>query len=1024
MKGCIVVDIPIDLKNALEAGDCVLFVGAGMGFNMVDNENKQIPDGAMLAQLIAEKFSLPELDKYSLIEVSTFIEIQKNGRKDLINYLRTILQGASPDNYMQWIPTVKWRAIYTTNYDKAIQKAYDNCKKPVQEYVTITHISEYDDFDYHKVVPIIHLHGSLFDGEDVNNIIISQNDYINYSKKRKSLFGLLQQCFVKNCILFTGYSHNDTNFQNILTDISEEIYPNTIRRSYRIDPYTNPINKTILESRNITTLDTTYKDFVISARTQLTLRDSATVTVEEAKRVIPMEFWKILDRALVPLNRFFHSWDYVNQIHLTGNCDIYNFVRGDKATWDIVMEERYFPRLIEEDLVLQMLDYATSNKKHVNVCTITGSAGYGITTLLMIVASKAVKENMGQVFYLRDGKKLNEGDIFFAYDLRKDNSKCYFFIDNAADYSNEIKKIILHAREQQKDIVFVLGDRQNELANARMLGSGELFIIQPLSDSEIEYIIDYLQKNDELNKLKYLKRDDQIAAIKMNYNRELLVTIRVATEGKSFDAIIQDEYLGIGDSFSQEAYKLISCLHQFDVQVRMDLLTSLLDVTEAEFYERTKDPLKGVIAYDLYNNNTMLYVARTRQRYIAQIVWDNCISKAEKEIIIEKVLSKINISHYLDRKAFEQIYRSVELIDALPSLESRMRFFNSACSIDPLNPYVRQHFARMLVRNDQEEIALSTIDAAIKMDKSIRVLHHTKGYILHQMALHSSTLELGRKRRSQSEEEYMITINMNDRDSYGYQGLAELYIDWANKTTDIDEGTLYLSKAEEILTKGLTKVPDKETIWIELAKIDNYLSDTPSQIEKLRKAKMLAPESPMANYLLAKALSSHREYEEAIQLFKSAFQIHPQDYRNSMEYSKAIVLHNNGSELSIKEAIAILQQSTLNGYSDPYFISTLGGLLFLDKQFTESERIFQETQKRELQYISKPLFTLSYWNIKSVFVGNVKYVGGGFSKILLEGYSEVNCASSKVNDIILQRGMKVTVDLKFNMKGPIAFIIS
>lgn len=1022
MRGCVIMDIPVDLKNALETGNCVLFVGAGIGYNMVDCDGNPIPDGKALARLIAGKFSLPESAEYSLTDVSTFVEIRKNGRKDLINFLRTTLQEASPDDYMQWIPTIKWRAIYTTNYDRAIQKAYDNCSRPMQEYTTITHISEYDDFEHNKVVPIIHLHGSLFEGEDINNIIISQDDYINYAKKKKSLFGLLQQCFVKNCVLFTGYSHNDSNFQSILADISAEVYPNPIRRSYRIDPYTNQINKTILENRHITTLDTTFKDFVVSAKTQLTSKDSVNVSMEEAKSVIPSDFWSILDNAIVPLNRLFYSWDYVNQIHLTGNCDIYNFVRGNKASWDIIMEDRYFPRLIQEDLVLQMLDYATSEKKRVNVCTITGSAGYGLTTLLMIIASKVVKEKMGQAFYLKDGKKLTEGDVFFAYESRKENSKCFFFIDNAADHSNEIKKIILHAKEQNKDIVFVLADRQNELANARMLGSGDLHNIQPLYDSEIEYIIDYLHEYDELNKLKFLKREDQIAAIKVNYSRELLVTIRVATEGKSFDAIIHDEYIGIGDTFSQEAYKLISCLHQFDVQVRMNLLTSLLGVSEIDFYERTRAPLKGVIVFDLYNNDKSIYVVRTRQRYIAQIVWNNCITKAEKGTMIEIILSKINISHYLDRKAFEQFYRSEELIDALPSLESRMRFFNSACSIDPLNPYVRQHFARMLVRNGQEEIALSTVDSAINMDKDIRALHHTKGYILHQMALKSSTFELGRKRMAQSEEAYINTINMNNRDSYGYQGIAELYIDWAKKTPDNDEETLYLSKAEEILTKGLSKVSDKETIWMELSKIDQYLCDTPGQIEKLRKAVSLAPESPMANYLLAKTLSSHQEYEDALKLFKSAFQLHPQNYRNSIEYAKATVLLSNGSEANIKEAIAILQQSTLNGYSDPYFITTLGGLLFLDKQFTEAEGVFQEVQRRELQYMFKPLFDPCCWNINNIFNGTVKYVGGGYSKILIDGYSEVNCTSSKVDDVILQRNMKVNIDLKFNMRGPIAFI--
>lgn len=80
------------------------------------------------------------------------------------------------------------------------------------------------------------------------------------------------------------------------------------------------------------------------------------------------------------------------------------------------------------------------------------------------------------------------------------------------------------------------------------------------------------------------------------------------------------------------------------------------------------------------------------------------------------------------------------------------------------------------------------------------------------------------------------------------------------------------------------------------------------------------------------------------------------------------------------------------------------------------------SKKRELQYMFSPLFTPSVWNIESSFVGLVKYVGGGFSKILLDGYSEVTCSSSKVNDVVLRQNDRVEVDLKFNIKGPIAFI--
>lgn len=799
------MDIPIDLKIALETGNCVLFVGAGMGYNMIDSDDNCMPDGKKLAKMIADNFSLPNSEEYSLTDVASYVEIKKNGRKDLTNYIRSILVHAMPDVSMKWIPSIRWKAIYTTNYDETIQKAYDACKAPAQEYKTITHITEYDDFDNTHIVPIIHLHGSLFDGDDVNNIIISQDDYVNYDHRRKSLFNLLQHCFIKNCVLFSGYSHNDSNFHTILADIAKEIYPNTIRKSYRIDPYTNDVNMAIMANRNIETIKYSFSEFVTAAKSQLELQNALTITEKEAKTIIPQDFWSLFDTSLVPLNRLFNTWDYVNQPRLSGNTDIFNFVRGNKASWDIIIQNKYFSRILEDSLVYQMLDYATAKRDKVNVCTITGAAGYGITTLMMIVAYKVVQEKLGQAFFMRDGKKLNEGDIFFAYENRTSDSKCFFFIDNASDYKHDINRIIKLSREQNKNIAFILGDRQNELASKGMLGKGDIYCIEPLCDTEIESLIDFLGNNQELNKLQYMQRGDQIASIRRNYNRELLVTIREATVGKSFDAIIQDEYHGINDLFSQEAYKLIACLHQFDVQVRMELLSTILNIELTAFYEKTKNCLKGVIVYDLYNAESSVYVARTRHCLIAQIVWDNCVTRTEKEVILNNILSKINISHHLDRKVFEQLYRSDKLIDALPSVDSRMRFFNSLCSIDPDSPYIRQHYARMLVRNELDETALFTIEMAIKMDGRIRVLHHTKGHVLHQMAMRASTLELGRKRIAQSEDAYQIAMRLNDKDPYAYQGLGALYIDWAKKTDDINEETLYLSKAEDVLTTGLKK---------------------------------------------------------------------------------------------------------------------------------------------------------------------------------------------------------------------------
>lgn len=43
------MSIPFDLKQILETGNAILFVGAGMGYNMTDENGDTAPDGANLA---------------------------------------------------------------------------------------------------------------------------------------------------------------------------------------------------------------------------------------------------------------------------------------------------------------------------------------------------------------------------------------------------------------------------------------------------------------------------------------------------------------------------------------------------------------------------------------------------------------------------------------------------------------------------------------------------------------------------------------------------------------------------------------------------------------------------------------------------------------------------------------------------------------------------------------------------------------------------------------------------------------
>jgi hypothetical protein len=53
-----IIRLPLGLRQALESGDCVLFVGAGIGHHLVSPKGTTAPDGGGLADEIIRHFNL------------------------------------------------------------------------------------------------------------------------------------------------------------------------------------------------------------------------------------------------------------------------------------------------------------------------------------------------------------------------------------------------------------------------------------------------------------------------------------------------------------------------------------------------------------------------------------------------------------------------------------------------------------------------------------------------------------------------------------------------------------------------------------------------------------------------------------------------------------------------------------------------------------------------------------------------------------------------------------------------------
>lgn len=1013
------VEIPLGLRTAIESGGCVLFLGAGIGSHLRDNQGKELPDAEQLARELSVTFGIDCGDNYNLTRVADAVEVFK-GRTELEAFLQKRLAHVTPDETIKWLMSFRWKAIYTTNYDDGIERAYQLLSEPQQSPKTISITPDIVPLDPRFDIPVYHLHGTLF-GQEKPHVIITSEDYARFRERRKMLFEGLKRDLISGAVLYIGYSNRDPNWHMVLSEVSAEFYPSKMPTSYRVIPAPDPLDCQILKAKNqIETVPMSLAEFHASGLTQIKLERIDEARLSSMKANIPKDLLPAFGRAPVAVARLLNAWTYVNGAEFHGTPNTQAFLKGDRPNWALIGLEQHFKRDIEDDIYDALIDYATAAGKKPKSTIIHGSAGYGTTTLMMSLAARLVKENAGPVFMLNPGRDLVEGDILFA--ASQFDVKPFFFIDNAADYAGTIAVVQHKLKESRTPGMFILGERTNELRESMPRLQGQDFGIDSLSEPEAARLLSCLESHSALGRLEHLSKEMRLAAVMRGYQKELLVVMREATEGKSFDAILEDEFWGIKHELGRRLYLTVCCFHQHGSYVRDDLLSKLLGIPITEIYRQTADWTEGVVIFEPLGRFDGAYAARARHRIIASVVWERCGEGTDQNKLVQDALDALNLTYRMDRIVFDQFVCSDRLVDGIKSLEDRTRFFEIACRKDPENPYVRQHYSRMLLRSGHEDLALSQINEAISMRPDYRVLHHTKGTVLSHLAKTVSSREIARRRLAQSEEAFRIALGMNSKDDYSYQGLAGLFFQWAQRSdTPEEEAADYLAKAEEIIDQGLRVSRNRESLWIESAKIQRFLGDEPSRLAALEKAVREQPSSRIARYLLGCAYRVGGNPQKTIDVLDPLVKEHHGEYRAFIEYGLALL----ALDKPYRDAIAVLQLSTLYGLSDARFIATLGGMLFIDGQFTEAGNVFKEAYKHslngtELNSVKFTPHVLGDSTKKFVLPGTVAVVKDGYSLIDSPGYPRFVCPASKYGGILMEKNLEVIIELGFSAKGPVA----
>jgi tetratricopeptide (TPR) repeat protein len=1018
--------LPLGLRQALERGSCVLFLGAGIGGHYVRPDGTSAPDGAKLAEDLIAHFKLG-IAPTDLPRVSQYAEL-KSSRASLDAFVRKALDKLEPDEHIQWLTTFRWRSIFTTNYDVGLERAYRLNPKPPQNPVPVAVTADLRYTDTLVDVPVFHLHGSPYNPCN-SPIVITQTDYTRYQDKREMVWNRLKNEAATSTLLYIGYSGRDPNWQMIIDEVAREFSPSQPPVAYRIDPYADALDTEILRDvRRVETVVMSLPEFHALVEAELGDRRPDPDTINVLRNKIPQHLREAYDAEPAAMLRLLESWTYVNDESVTEVPNTKEFLRGSKPTWSLIAQNHRFVREVEEELWDWTLEFSTNPKSKSTAVALTGPAGYGITTIMMAQALRIVDARIGPVFMLREGAEVSEGDVAFAASLFPDVG-CYFVIDQAREHSADIQAALSQQRNTKTNCLFIMGVRRNEWMSPKIRFKAKEFEIDPLSDNEINRLLDFLTAESSLGEMEVLDRDFQFTIVKNKHEKQLLVAMReaMAGEGVGFDSIIEGEYRSIDEenspSVSRDLYLLVCCFYQHGMLIRDELLEDVLGYPLQSLYEDVGTNLEGLVEYAETNIVRGQFAARARHRIIAQIVWKKCGTRQLKEQLLQKAMEKLNLSYRLDRKVFELFFRTDEIVDTFSTMDGKIKFFETAARRDPNNVFVLQHFARMLLREKNYTLALNQIDGAISKDrtKTIRSLHHTRGLVLADLAMAEENSEMARKRLAHAEREFQFCMSARETDSYGHSGLARLYLNWSRrpKISD-DEATEYLEKAEAVVFEGLKVVSERASLLITSADVQNDLGNQPARLSKLRQAVESDSASPVARYLLGRAYRDQGIPLKTIQVLDPIIKSDFKHVRAYIEYARAML--ETGEP--IKKACATLSVCRLDGETDSAFIGLYAGLLYLDGKYVEAQKLWDDA--RELDFSDEERIRRQFiprdhgTGNKLRFFGVIVHTKPSFVIVQPDDGPSIISKVTAVGGKTLEKGQKVDFELSFSAKAPLA----
>ena len=869
MYVCVVIkmtlQIPSVLMEEIAKGRVTLFLGAGA------SREADFPDANKLADYLIEqagKTHSSSLSGRTLDDVAEYLYIEDGYGKQWVRQKiidcfekKHKVVNRPPSLAHEHMTMIRWRTIFTTNYDRLIEISYDSNLKCTQRQLPIYTPDAQIQRHEMEVVRIIKLNGSVDEAarNSSHEMVLTFADQQQARSRNEEFYKLLREEAINGPIIFVGFSFTHPGAHNrgtspeflLLQELLREMGP-AARWNYCITPFdsSSPDSQTNirkLRANQIAVINATFSEFMDVLFNQL--QTPTTPLAERPPIIIPIADMSIsIDADEYDKDK--RHFEVIGS-HLRERTppSVAESLNGYEK-WSSFFEGHFIERFCKKDLLTELKECVHSAPE---IMSVVASPGWGKTFLLRDVAVELYREGRPIIWLNPYGTIEVEGErdipiITGTWDsARIDriigliNEKAreqslmgaegvpIIISDNCPERVEEVLSLFKYLTNNNRSFVFIVALRDNEfdslIEDHPLLKRGYVFQPEGSYDSreEVRTLIGFCTQH-QVATIEDAGQKEMVAQriIDDEADTAIILALQIIfdKEHRPFSEIVTGMWQGVQDEDAQKLVLRVASLHRFG-SAFYPRLYSLLRTFPPHTYLKIIDIYnhcleKGVLFEGTYDEEPCIHTLHSLvAEYITRVSGKNPVQIDDELLSMVKQMTEKNTR---DLETIRHLLNQINNYNINLSSEDKIaELFQIATESTNDDWVVCQQFSKYLLKRDEYERAFSWAERALERNPNYSTLQHSKGNVLRRwgmaLKLEGENDEADTKFKD-ARKYFTLSRVGSDPNEYGYVTHLDMLRYLIDKAQDEFEKTDLIAEGAMLYREGIRVVPEERFNWL------------------------------------------------------------------------------------------------------------------------------------------------------------------------------------------------------------------